>query len=103
MRLNVYKFMVFQVVELSGHGFTCGAFFFSGPDMTDDNDKPHDHLTEAERKKAEAAKRLAEALQRKQQNRPQGGPHQQQGGGKPNSPGGGGQAPKLFRRGPRGG
>jgi hypothetical protein len=60
-----------------------------------------DHATEAQKKKEEAAKRLQEALARKQggQQRP-GGPDQHaqnQGGGT------GAFAPKVFRRGPRGG
>lgn len=66
--------------------------------MTDESGDPH--KTEAEKKKEEAARRLQEALLRKQ-NRPQAG-HQP-------SPGGAGKnfgahfSPKPIRRGPRGG
>ncbi len=60
-----------------------------------------DHATEAQKKKEEAAKRLQEALRLKQQ---QTRPHQDRGSGKPSGSGGTGAfAPKLFRRGPRGG
>ncbi len=59
-----------------------------------------DHATEAQKKKEEAAKRLQEALRLKQQ---QTRPHQDR-GSKPSGSGGTGAfAPKLFRRGPRGG
>jgi hypothetical protein len=65
-------------------------------------DKDHpDHQTEAEKKKQEAAKRLQEALDRKNQHNKPGGQgfHQQQGGAPKFSPRG--AAP--MRRGPRGG
>jgi membrane protein involved in colicin uptake len=65
--------------------------------MTDEPHKPHQ--TEAEKRKEEAARRLKEALERKQ-NRPQS--DSRFGGGKP-----GGNAPRYspapIRRGPRGG
>ena len=59
-----------------------------------------DHATEAQKKKEEAAKRLQEALARKQggQQRPGHDQHAQ-----PKPGGSGAYAPKLFRRGPRGG
>jgi hypothetical protein len=60
-----------------------------------------DHATEAQRKKEEAAKRLQEALARKQ------GGHQRPGHDQhaQHKPGGSGPAfsPKPVRRGPRGG
>lgn len=61
-----------------------------------------EHATEAQKKKEEAAKRLQEALARKQggQNRPGHDQHAQPKGG---GGGTGAFAPKLFRRGPRGG
>jgi hypothetical protein len=58
-----------------------------------------DHATDAQKKKEEAAKRLQEALLRKQ-NRPQKAQDQH---AQPKPGGSGAYAPKLFRRGPRGG
>jgi len=59
-----------------------------------------DHATEVQKKKEEAAKRLQEALARKQ-----GGSHRPQDHQAQHKPGGTGPgySPKLFRRGPRGG
>jgi hypothetical protein len=59
-----------------------------------------DHQTEAQKKKEEAAKRLQEALARKQ-----GGGHRPQDQQAQHKPAGGtgAFAPKVFRRGPRGG